>query len=661
MFNLLVLAQKVLPTVDTEQGGVTSLKITGDTTEMNWLMATDGSQYKWIDSRYQWGLGTVNVNGVNFGWGKADGEASFGCSKFTVVPGKLSLTIDRRMDSDDMVESYTFANVSGDTLSLSEIQVYTPWNDNYPDASTCADFRCHAHVWAMGQHGYTYALRMGNYAPHLGMMMTRGELDGYSISERGSKKGGSNSRGVIGMMVASSKLAPGEKYTFEWRVFPHEGENDFFSGMLRRGGVVASADKYVGSIGDKAVVTVRTPKGVLTEEYRFSRHGEDRYSVGGAVLEFYGVSSPDSIVKRRARFLVERQQYDNESDSLHHGAFLPYDNEGDSVYCLWKELSHHRSDLSDGRERLGIGIFLAHYAEELPEGVEREKITAALEKYYGFVRNQLQDQNYKTYSEGGRKGKNRIYNYPWVAHFYVDLYRLTGNARYLLDAYHTMMACYREGGYDFYAIDVPVTESIEALRGAGYDMEAEKLLEEYCKVADVYAARGKNFPKSEVNYEQSIVAPAVVFLAEVYLLTGNQTYIDAVEELMPMLEAFGGKQPSAYLHDIALRHWDGYWFGKWRQWGDTMPHYWSCVSADAFARYAEICRRRGDEDKAEEYLERARTITLGNLPLFTEDGRGSAAFLYPKLMDGNSRHCPDPLANDESFALYYYLKFKKNS
>ena len=89
--------------------------------------------------------------------------------------------------------------------------------------------------------------------------------------------------------------------------------------------------------------------------------------------------------------------------------------------------------------------------------------------------------------------------------------------------------------------------------------------------------------------------------------------------------------------------------------------YWSCVSADAFARYAEICRRRGDEDKAEEYLERARTITLGNLPLFTEDGRGSAAFLYPKLMDGNSRHCPDPLANDESFALYYYLKFKKNS
>ncbi|MCS2593418.1 hypothetical protein NXX56_23150 [Bacteroides thetaiotaomicron] len=69
-----------------------------------------------------------------------------------------------------------------------------------------------------------------------------------------------------------------------------------------------------------------------------------------------------------------------------------------------------------------------------------------------------------------------------------------------------------------------------------------------------------NYPASEVNYEQAIVAPSVMFLLQLYMETGRQKYLDGAKIQMPVLEAFNGKQPSYHLNEIAVRHWDGYWF-----------------------------------------------------------------------------------------------------
>ena len=33
---------------------------------------------------------------------------------------------------------------------------------------------------------------------------------------------------------------------------------------------------------------------------------------------------------------------------------------------------------------------------------------------------------------------------------------------------------------------------------------------------------------------------------------------------------------------MPIRHWDGYWFGRERLWGDVFPHYWSVLSAAAY-------------------------------------------------------------------------------
>jgi hypothetical protein len=111
---------------------------------------------------------------------------------------------------------------------------------------------------------------------------------------------------------------------------------------------------------------------------------------------------------------------------------------------------------------------------------------------------------------------------------------------------------------------------------------------------------------------------------------------------------FNGDQPDFHLNDIAIRHWDGWWFGKRPRWGDTMPHYWSTITAMAFHRCWLATGMRN-------YLERAKRILLGNFCLFSEDGRGSCAYLYPQMIDGEPGGYYDPYANDQDWALVHYL------
>ncbi len=89
---------------------------------------------------------------------------------------------------------------------------------------------------------------------------------------------------------------------------------------------------------------------------------------------------------------------------------------------------------------------------------------------------------------------------------------------------------------------------------------------------------GLNYPASEVNYEQSHCSSIIMFLLQLYMETGRQKYLDGAKFKCLYWKRFNGKQPSYHLNEIAIRHWDGYWFGKREMWGDTFPHYWSTLS-----------------------------------------------------------------------------------
>ncbi|MGN1263881.1 MAG: hypothetical protein ACI4TW_07565 [Prevotella sp.] len=349
---------------------------------------------------------------------------------------------------------------------------------------------------------------------------------------------------------------------------------------------------------------------------------------------------------KRAEFILSHQQMADTAD-CRYGAFMVYDNEGDTLLTN----PSLRSDLDEGRERVGMGIFLAEYARRLKrlgETEKAERIEESLIRYASFIRNKLQTGNYQTGSSASRKSKNRGYNYAWVSDFYFRMYLLTGDTQYARHGYGTLQALYRMFGHGFYCIDYPVTVGLKALEAAGMKAERDSLLADFKRTADIFVNNGTDFPRFEVNYEQSIVAPAVQFLCEVYLQTGYKKYLDCAETLLPALEAFSGKQPHYRMNEIGIRHWDGFWFGKRQTYGDVFPHYWSDITAAAYLYYAKATGKN-------DYLRRAEQIVCGNLASFSKDGRASCAFVFPRRVDGQNAHYADAYANDQDWAMVFLL------
>ena len=116
-----------------------------------------------------------------------------------------------------------------------------------------------------------------------------------------------------------------------------------------------------------------------------------------------------------------------------------------------------------------------------------------------------------------------------------------------------------------------------------------------------------------------------------------------------MLDLFNGMQPDYRLYEAAIRHWDGYWFGKRRNYGDTFPHYWSVLTGNVFELYGTLT---GNTD----FLNRAEDSRRAILPAFFTDGRASCAYVFPYSINGQRGEFYDPYANDQDWGLYFYLK-----
>ena len=121
------------------------------------------------------------------------------------------------------------------------------------------------------------------------------------------------------------------------------------------------------------------------------------------------------------------------------------------------------------------------------------------------------------------------------------------------------------------------------------------------------------------------------------------------------LRRFDGNQPDHKRREIAIRHWDGYWFGRNRMYGDTL-HQHSTFSAMAFLDYAIVS---GES----EWRERAERCLRNCLFMFKPDGTGTAAWMIPfstTLLDDDGEPLaprqfgegPDPFVNDMDLALY---------
>ena len=191
--------------------------------------------------------------------------------------------------------------------------------------------------------------------------------------------------------------------------------------------------------------------------------------------------------------------------------------------------------------------------------------------------------------------------------------------------------------------------TLQLLRDAGMDALADKLMD-YLKTW-VYHLKeiDDRYDPSEVAYEQGISAAAFRELADYYLVTGDKALLGILESSKNRALAFDGDQPDYRCYHTPIRHWDGFWFGGLELWGDTFPHYWTCISAEGYWMYAKIT---GNMD----FAARAQDILRNNLALIEPDGSCWNCYMYPERINGRPAGRADTFANDQDWAFYGYLR-----
>lgn len=576
---------------------------------------------------------------------------------------------------DTVCERYTFTNNTNKYLCTKRdsFGIYTPFNDNYDSAEVCLFNRCHTHIFCGGDVSYIMALRMGGEAPHLGLVVTEGSLCGYSVERNQvQEQCGSNDRGDFILHPSPVQmLAPGDSFSVAWTLFWHEGVEDFYNKLpiYNKRHIDVRAENYTLFEGERVKIKISPAfgfsadsvkincgnnavdftvfDGVITVDEPCDCIGERVYNIAvdGVKTCCRILVQPkiEVLAEARCRFIAEHQQADMKGTPL-DGAYLTYDNEEERIYCV------RTFDYNGARERVGMGALMAVWLKNHPD----VRLEASLKKYMEYLEREIVDRKSGVVcNDYGRDDSyQRLYNYPWIATLYLDLFELWGNREDVLVSYRVMKEFYNRGGAHFYAFEIPLDRLLSELWKQGFANEREELLACFRTHCESILKNRLFYPPHEVKFEQSIAAPVAELMIKMYKATGEEKYLDGAKTQMAALELFSGRQPDWHLYEVAVRHWDGYWFGKRRLYGDTFPHYWSGLTACNYRGFAEIT---GDES----YHTRAESAFRGVLGMFRPDGRASCAYLFPISVNGVSGEFFDPYANDQDWALYFYLRDKK--
>lgn len=642
-----------------ERGTIVSIVNPNDAVEMNWCDPAEG---------LEWGT-VINENRetVKRSVGmKTERFEETDASGVTVWSnGKLQVTVKRFFKATgNFVEEYHVKNLRDDDLFLErgELGICVPFNDRYTWAEDCQLHRCNTHIWCGEHTSWVNALRMGKSGCNLGMVLTEGELDSYSVS--GSR---SNQRGIFILNCGHKQLRAGETFTVSWELFWHAGDGDFYQKARQSGQFIDVRAEHFTVFSDETIrFTASLPPNkrevlvfaddekadflrngdLVRVAYRPKRPGEHRFRIVADGIcthaDFLVVSGVKQLLEKRVRFIAERQQYHCPQSPL-DGSFLIYDNR--EKYPVYDAVI---TDHNACRERVGMALLLIRYLQEH----EDARLRAALDAYLAFLYREFFDAQTGEVFDGAGKNNSRIrlYNAPWITLLLTELYNLTGQKEYLEQILRILEKYYAQGGQRFYPNGFSMAKTVEAFRNAQMQKEAELVLGLFRMHVDNMIANGLAYPKHEVNFEQTIVTAPANYISEMGLLTGDGRYLAEAKRHIEILERFNGRQPGFHQHEIPIRWWDDFWFGKGRVFGDTFPHYWSCLTARAYMNYYRLS---GEE----KYRSAAQECLRNCLCLFTEDGQGSCAYVFPFLVNGKRGEFYDEWANDQDFALYFFQDY----
>lgn len=621
---------------DENSGGISLLKNRNDEFSMNW-----------VEGNAIWG--TVKDSKLEeFKLTETGMTAELSHKKFKI-------RVERILKDNKLTERYTFINDFTYPVfaNKGEIGIYATFNDSYDSADICMTNRCNTHIWCGRNTAWVNALKMGKSDINLGLVLTKGSIDCYSI-ERDLEKA-SNDRGDFILHPQAFSLEPNESYTVEWEIFFHNGTEDFNEKLSEYDIILPKAKHYTIFESEKIALFInKTSKIMLDSEiiaenakeisYKPKRLGEHNFIIesDGKITNIRVYVSPDidKLVRKRVYYIAQNQQYHN-PDSILDGAYLVYDTK-DKVQYFDNNVSDHNAT----RERIGMALLVAEYLKKNDD----EYIRKSFEKYKRFFFSQFIDENsgevYNTVDHDNTY--YRLYNYSWAIMLLVDLYELEKENKYLDIMVSVIKRFYKDGGSRFYPNGWFLLETVDALKKAGKDVD--EVLKLYQEHINNMVKIGTSYPAHEVNYEQTIVTPGATMITQYMQAINSDEFLPDAKKQIDILSRFNGNQPDYHMYETAIRHWDCYWFGKAKLYGDTFPHYWSSLTGLAYLNYYKLTK---DED----YLKKAEDNLRNCLCLFYPDGGASCAYLYPYSVNGVRGEFYDEWANDQDFALYYYLKY----
>lgn len=645
--------------INETNGCITGIKNNRDDV-MNWC-AEDG---KWgRPHKRSWDAGYNNYRGR---FGEIDGKKAELCElkkegdKVIAVydSDELIVTVTRYFaENGRLVENYKIKNKTNTVIVINRdnFGIEVPFNDRYPVSTTAMKHNCTAHIWCGHNVAWINAIKIGRSDINLGLYVTCGAIDCYDQDEVYGK-----SRGVFVLAPESVMLNPEDEYEIEWELFWHTGTEDFLSKIKEYENYIdINAEHYTVFENEKISFSVEangepeitldgekintvSENGVYKVEFIPPRTGDYKFivNVNGKKtwVNFTVKINFEELLKKRVRFIVKNQQCRDKNSPL-YGAFMVYDNDYDSLYFDDSNPDHNAC-----RERMNIPLLLMKYLQRYDDAEVREAINI----YMDFVLREFYDEEtgevFNTI--GKRRNQIRLYNGPGVMTLFCEMYFITRDEKYLQRIMLLAKKYYSIGGENCYANGFSIFKVMKAFEMSGNKEDIEQMKKYFKLHTDTMIKNGPDYPEHEAAYEQTIVTPAVQHICDMGMICDNKEfYLEEAKKHLENLEAFSGMQPDCKLNEIAVRFWDGYWFGKNRINGDTLPHHLSVLTARAYLAYSRIS---GDN----EYIKKAEECIRNCMCLIRDDGRGSAAYVYPYKLDGKRGECFDPWSNDQDLVLY---------
>lgn len=530
--------------------------------------------------------------------------------------------------------------------------------DDYKDSLTCVNSRCHTHIQCGGDMSYICLFKMGGGKINLGIKTLKG---GFSAYEQLDCK--SNDRGYFIVYPDVNEISPDKPYVLEYEIFVHKGRADFIKQLkntdgypyiefeentLFRGEKCRILSNFeIAGISDRGTPavfkSVKTNKGYKTT-LSVKGLGEHKLEITGVngkkVFAFVNVILPfKELVEKRVDFIIRKQQYHKKGSPL-DGAFLIYDAAEDKPF-----FSTIDPDLNATRERLATGLLVAKYLRNH----DNPEYLAAFKKYTDFILREIFDEKtgevfstVRRYSE-----RKRLYNGPVFARLMLETYYVFKDKEYLYNMLKSINFYYDNGGDNFYPNGIVMCEMLDGLKDAKMEKEYEELKAKFLIHVGNVVKRGLNYPAHEVNFEQTIVSPAVSFITDAFVMTGDKNYLKELKPHLELLERFDGFQPNYKQNGIPIRFWDDYYAGSYATmtYGDTFPQQCGLLSARLYANYGKLS---GDK----RLYKKGLTGLKNGLCLFFPDGKASCAFIFPFRVNGRRGEYYDQFINDQDTIMF---------